>query len=299
MDILVLGGTRFFGVHLVERLLQAGHRVTIATRGRTEDPFGERVKRLKVERTDGEDMRKVFWGRCYDLVYDNLAYCPMDIKTALDAISCGRYIFTSSASVYELHRDTRESDFSPEGKELVWCRREEVEYDEGKKGAESALVHAYPGQKAAFVRFPFVIGEDDYTDRLYFYVKNTILGIPMYVDNPDCRMSFIGSVDAGSFLAQLAAAKLEGPVNACCKGTLSIREILTWVTAETGKNPVLCEEAAPAPYNGAEDYSLNTDKAEQAGIRFRDLHSWIFGLLAHYVERAGKEISPSFFKKGI
>ena len=72
MDILVLGGTRFFGVHLVERLLQAGHRVTIATRGRTEDPFGERVKRLKVERTDGEDMRKVLWGRCYGLVYDNL-----------------------------------------------------------------------------------------------------------------------------------------------------------------------------------------------------------------------------------
>lgn len=33
MKILVLGGTRFFGVHLVNALLEDGHEVTIATRG--------------------------------------------------------------------------------------------------------------------------------------------------------------------------------------------------------------------------------------------------------------------------
>ncbi len=35
--VLVLGGTRFFGKHLVAALLQAGYDVTIATRGITED----------------------------------------------------------------------------------------------------------------------------------------------------------------------------------------------------------------------------------------------------------------------
>ncbi len=43
--VLVLGGTRFFGKHLVEALLQDGHDVTIATRGITEDSFGSRVKK--------------------------------------------------------------------------------------------------------------------------------------------------------------------------------------------------------------------------------------------------------------
>ncbi|MGH4123418.1 MAG: NAD-dependent epimerase/dehydratase family protein [Clostridium sp.] len=33
MNILVLGGTRFFGVHLVDNLLKNGHQVTIANRG--------------------------------------------------------------------------------------------------------------------------------------------------------------------------------------------------------------------------------------------------------------------------
>lgn len=44
--VLVLGGTRFFGKHLVEALLKDGHDVTIATRGITEDSFGGTVKDL-------------------------------------------------------------------------------------------------------------------------------------------------------------------------------------------------------------------------------------------------------------
>ena len=46
MKILVLGGTRFFGVHLVCALLEDGHEVTIATRGRTPDSFGSQVSRI-------------------------------------------------------------------------------------------------------------------------------------------------------------------------------------------------------------------------------------------------------------
>jgi nucleoside-diphosphate-sugar epimerase len=49
-NILVIGGTRYFGKLLVQRLLQAGHRVTIATRGRTADPFGARIERIRVDR---------------------------------------------------------------------------------------------------------------------------------------------------------------------------------------------------------------------------------------------------------
>ena len=52
MNILVLGGTGFFGKHLVWELLHRGHEVTIATRGRTPDDFGDRVRRLIVDRTD-------------------------------------------------------------------------------------------------------------------------------------------------------------------------------------------------------------------------------------------------------
>lgn len=33
MKILVIGGTRYFGIHMVNKLLEQGYKVTIATRG--------------------------------------------------------------------------------------------------------------------------------------------------------------------------------------------------------------------------------------------------------------------------
>lgn len=46
MNILVIGGTRFFGIHMVNELLTAGYDVTIATRGKASDSFGDIQKRI-------------------------------------------------------------------------------------------------------------------------------------------------------------------------------------------------------------------------------------------------------------
>lgn len=56
MNILVIGGTRFFGIHMVNELLTAGHDVTIATRGKASDSFGDKVKRIFLERTKEESV---------------------------------------------------------------------------------------------------------------------------------------------------------------------------------------------------------------------------------------------------
>lgn len=34
MNLLVIGGTRYFGIHMVNKLLEQGHDITIATRGK-------------------------------------------------------------------------------------------------------------------------------------------------------------------------------------------------------------------------------------------------------------------------
>lgn len=46
MQILVIGGTRFFGIHMVNELLKLGHDVTIATRGKSSDGYGDNVQRI-------------------------------------------------------------------------------------------------------------------------------------------------------------------------------------------------------------------------------------------------------------
>ena len=46
MKILAIGGTRFFGIHMVNELLAKGHDVTIATKGKVADECGNRMRRI-------------------------------------------------------------------------------------------------------------------------------------------------------------------------------------------------------------------------------------------------------------
>ena len=50
MNLLILGGTRFLGRHLVDAALARGHDVTIFTRGRTPVPWRGRVTALACDR---------------------------------------------------------------------------------------------------------------------------------------------------------------------------------------------------------------------------------------------------------
>lgn len=52
MKILVIGGSRYFGIHMVNKLLEQGHEVTIATRGKTPDSYGDKVERITIQRTN-------------------------------------------------------------------------------------------------------------------------------------------------------------------------------------------------------------------------------------------------------
>ena len=124
MNILVIGGTRFFGIPMIEELLKSGHDVTIATRGLSADSFGSRVKRLILDRTDAQSVRNALSGRHFDVIIDKLAYCSNDIKSAMDVAGFDRYIQMSTTAVYDpKHINTMESDFDALAKELVWCGR--------------------------------------------------------------------------------------------------------------------------------------------------------------------------------
>ena len=127
MKILVIGGTRFFGIHMVEELLKTGHDVTIATRGLSADGYSRRVQRIVFDRTDADSVRNALSGRHFDVIIDKLAYCSNDIKSLMDAADCNQYIHMSTTAVYEpKHRDTVESDFDENAKELVWCSRPDL-----------------------------------------------------------------------------------------------------------------------------------------------------------------------------
>lgn len=286
MNILIIGGTRFFGKYTIDALLQAGHKLTIATRGKTPDPYGDRVQRIHFDRTDAASVAQALSGRHFHVVIDKLAYCSDDIRILLDVIDCDKYIQMSSTAVYEPKRmNTRETDFDALSRPLVWCSRPDFPYPEIKRQAECALWQKYAAQPSIAVRYPFVIGEDDYTRRLLFYVEHTLQSIPMYIDNPDAQMGYIRSDEAGQFIAFLVDQDFTGPINGCSQGTISLREILDYIYRKTGCQAILDPAGDPAPYNGEPAYSINTDTAAGLGYTFTRLHDWIYDLIDYYIQQ--------------
>ena len=283
MNILVIGGTRLMGRHLVSALLREGQDVTIATRGVSKDPFGDKVHRIVFERTDEESIRKNLSGHYFDVVFDSLAYCSEDVRMLLGNISCGRYIMISTTAVYDKHMDTKEPEFDPLSGEVKWCGRGDFPYDEIKRQAERALVQNYSNLSGVAVRFPFVLGEDDYTNRLRFYVEHIISGQPMHIDNYEKQMAFVRSDEAGKFLAFFAENEFTGQINGASEGTISIKEIAEYVERKTGKKPLLSRSGDQAPYNGETEYSINTQRARDLGFQFTPLRDLIFDLLDGYI----------------
>lgn len=298
MKVLVLGGTRFFGIHLVDELLKSNCDVTIATRGLTSDSFGNKVKRIRLDRHDELSIINNLSDKYFDVIYDNLAYCSNDIEILLPHIHCGKYVVTSSTSVYNpLKGDVKETDFDSITYPYINCKRNEVEYAEGKRLVEAAILQKFNDINYICVRFPFVIGKDDYTRRLIKYIKCYKEKKKLYINNIKNEMSFIDSKEAGKFLAFLKDINnFRGCINAASDGTLSIYEILS--TLESNKNDLneniyglfLRNTAEIAPYNDVDSYQIDTFLAKQLGFKFSNINSWIDSLIKEYI----KEIERNY-----
>lgn len=287
MDILVMGGTRYFGVHMVSELLKEGHRITLATRGNTKDPFGEQVQRLFFDRAIKEEVYNALHGKSYDVICDNIAYSSNEVDYLLSVVECKKYILTSTVAVYkQMTLDTKEEDFLPLEQELIYCDRTDFPYNEIKRQAECVLLQKYSHIPSAVVRFPFVIGVDDYTERLYFYVEHVVNEKPMYIDNQNEEIGFIHSIDAGKFLAWLAQNEATGIYNAYNERTFTLDEVITYISEKVNRKAIITKDGEASPYNGVKSYRLNIDRVKEVGYTFPTADTYMYQLLDSYITRA-------------
>ncbi|MFD2045540.1 NAD-dependent epimerase/dehydratase family protein [Ornithinibacillus salinisoli] len=280
---LVFGGTRFFGVNLVQSLLDKGVQVTIATRQNSTDPFEDTVERLKLDRFDEASVKNAVEGREWDVVFDQLCFSSKDAKVATDALEgkIKRYIFTSTLSVYDQGQEMPEELFDPFTYNLKMVTKEEVTYQEGKRQAE-----AYFFQHASFpvvaMRIPIVLGEEDYTERLLHYVTSVKEGKAVYFPNPNAEMGFIYQSEAGDFLSWIAETDFTGPVNACADGSISMRDLMNLISEKVGNEATITTENNEllSPYGIEETWTMSNDKATKIGYSFSHLNEWLPGLVA-------------------
>jgi len=99
MKILVMGGTRFVGRPLVQQLQDAGHALTLFTRGKNPVPAG--VEHLSGDRSTAEGLSALA-GRQFDVIVDSSGRTVADSRSVVEVTGAPshRFVYVSSAGVY-------------------------------------------------------------------------------------------------------------------------------------------------------------------------------------------------------
>jgi nucleoside-diphosphate-sugar epimerase len=296
MKALVMGGTGFIGRRLVSNLLKADCDVTIATSGRTANPFEKRVKTLVFDRFRMSIEDRISPDQKFDVLFDQLGFGPDDVG-GICRIFRGKvehYVFTSSGSVYEGWKaGFIEEDFDPTAMKPKEGGIRNLGYSEGKRSAEAYLFQNAPFTVAA-ARLPIVLGPDDSTDRFQFHV-NRVNEQKLIVVPPGCgRRNYVWVEDAGRFLCWLGLGHRTGTYNAASSYSLDANELVRRVGLLLKKTPVVLREGEKediTPYFVDGDWSLDATKAERDGFVFTPFEEWLPVIVRETVGSGGKRLN--------
>ena len=184
MRVLVLGGTKFVGPAVIERLRERSHEVTLFHRGRTETDSLNGVRHIHGDRAQLHDFAADILQLAPDVVLD---MAPMFERDALSAMrvlrgKTTRIVAISSIDVYRAYGRLHQSEPGPPEplplteesplREKLYPYRGHYggrmdDYD--KIPVERAIMSA-PDLPGTVLRLPAVHGERDYQHRLFMEV---------------------------------------------------------------------------------------------------------------------------------
>jgi 2'-hydroxyisoflavone reductase len=231
MHLLLIGGTRFLGRHLVDQALAAGHRLTLFHRGRTlrpEDLPG--VRHLIGDRDDAADrtrLREALAADPPDAVIDPSCYHPRQADALLDLLGPATgapvpaalpvLVLVSTVSVYaevlpEVARDEsaeRQALDDPDAATLSGPT-----YGALKRHAEDRVAARWPASRTLIVRPGLLVGPGDPTGRFTWWLDRLARGgtVPAPA-RPDAPVQWLDARDAAAFVLQALAEGRSGCFN--------------------------------------------------------------------------------------
>lgn len=312
MKLLILGGTRFLGHHLVRATLARNHEITLFNRGTHPSP-------ADVETIHGDrhtDLAKLH-GRRWDAVVDTSGMLPRAVKAAAETLSdsVGHYTFISTQNVYADVSIPGVTESSP----LTTLTSEQLDeayaidtsgepsygklYGGLKALCEQAAKSVMPG-RVLTIRPGLIVGPNDYTDRFTYWVVRVARGGEVLAPSrPDRFVQFIDVRDLADWTLSMIERNETGAYNAHgLPGRVTMGDVLdeskavsgsdasfTWASEEfllrenvaawTDMPLWLPEEAAPHLKGFM---FISCEKAVAAGLTFRSLNDTIAATLAWY-----------------
>ena len=189
MNVLVIGGTRFIGPRVVERLIGAGHEVTLFNRGLSSVDAPEGASLLLGDRRrlaeHADELRRL----APEVVLDMIPMNEHDARGVPETFGgvAERVVAISSQDVYRAYDMVRGlrpgppdpvplSEDAPLRESLYPYGREGVE--EYEKILVEKVVMTDPNLPGTVLRLPAVYGPGDYQHRLFPYLKRMNDGRP-------------------------------------------------------------------------------------------------------------------------
>jgi 2'-hydroxyisoflavone reductase len=212
MKLLVLGGTVFVGRHVVQAALDAGHEVTIFTRGQTNPSLFPEAEHLRGDRNGHLEALR---GRRWDAVLDPSGFVPRTVRMSAELLrdTVDRYVFMSTLSVYrDLSRPYSEADKICE---LDDPQSEDIEANYGAlKAACERVLHNVFGDRATYVRAGMIVGPNDPTQGFtYWALRLRQGGRVLAPGDPERPIQLIDVRDLSLWLLRLAKRGPGGAMN--------------------------------------------------------------------------------------
>jgi len=302
MNILIIGGTKFLGRHLVESALARGHQVTLFNRGKTNPNLFPQVETILGDRE--HDLERLA-DREWDAVIDVAGYLPRIVRLAAaglrEAGAVGRYVFISSISVYADTSKIGINESDPVGK-IEDETFEEItgeSYGPLKALCEKTVLDLY-GERGLVIRPGLIVGPNDPTDRFtYWPVRVARGGEVLAPEKPDVPVQIVDVRDLADFTIQLIEEKASGIYNAtgpdyeltlgamleACKQVSGSDAHIQWASVEFMKQNKV-EEWSDMPVwvpDNEENQGfsrVDVSKAIKAGLKFRPLEDTVRDTLA-------------------
>lgn len=219
MKILIIGGTRFLGRHLVNSARARWHEVTLFNRGQTNPELFRQVKKIHGDREKDLDQLS---GQNWNAVIDTSGYVPRIVKLSSEALkdSVNSYVFVSSLSAYADFKKVGIDEAYPLAKmpdETVDENSPDT-YGPRKASCEKTVQDVF-GIHSLIVRPGLMVGPHDQTDRFtYWLVRVQRGGDVLAPDRPDVLTQIIDVRDLADFIIKLVEDNVSGTFNATGPG---------------------------------------------------------------------------------
>lgn len=237
MNVLIIGGTKFVGPHLVDALLAKGHTVTLFNRAKTEYAAPAGVERIKGDR-DG-DLSELA-GRRWDAVIDTCGFVPRVVRKSVGVLGAAarHYTFISTISVYKDPLGGNRDEDEP----LATIDDETVEeitaesYGPLKALCESVVTAGFVG-RSLIVRPGLIVGPHDPTDRFTYWPHRLALGGDVLVPgHPEHGISIVDVRDLARWIVTAVEHALSGIFNASGNpAATSMGDLIDACLAATGR----------------------------------------------------------------